>query len=122
MGKKSIETLVGFFVLLGVVLSQESKDRNDGQEMTGTVPRGGSGPMQQPGAAPPVSPDAAREILTAVGEVVYDWAIGDDTIQGSRSNPEGWTHGSAQQRSRWFMIGYESGDPRRCDTFATNDL
>ncbi len=49
-------------------------------------------------------------------------AIGDDTIQGSNSNPEGWTHGSAQQRSRWFSIGYQSGDMRRCDTFATNDL
>ncbi|GED97880.1 KPN_02809 family neutral zinc metallopeptidase [Gordonia crocea] len=49
-------------------------------------------------------------------------AIGDDTIQGSNSNPEGWTHGSAQQRARWFTIGYQSGDPRRCDTFATNDL
>lgn len=49
-------------------------------------------------------------------------AIGDDTIQGSNSNPEGWTHGSAKQRQRWFTIGYESGDPGRCDTFATNDL
>ncbi|WLP91027.1 neutral zinc metallopeptidase [Gordonia sp. NB41Y] len=49
-------------------------------------------------------------------------AIGDDTIQGSNSNPEGWTHGSAEQRARWFMVGYQSGDPKRCDTFATNDL
>lgn len=49
-------------------------------------------------------------------------AIGDDTIQGSNSNPEGWTHGSAAQRARWFTIGYQSGDPKRCDTFATNAL
>lgn len=49
-------------------------------------------------------------------------AIGDDTIQGSRSNPESWTHGSAAQRERWFTIGYNGGDARRCDTFATNDL
>lgn len=49
-------------------------------------------------------------------------AIGDDTIQGRNSNPEGWTHGSAQQRARWFTIGYKSGDMRQCDTFATNDL
>lgn len=49
-------------------------------------------------------------------------AIGDDTIQGARSNPESWTHGSAQQRVRWFQIGYSSGSVRKCDTFATNDL
>ncbi len=49
-------------------------------------------------------------------------AIGDDTIQGSHSNPESWTHGSADQRVRWFQVGYASGDPRRCDTFATNQL
>ncbi|MGC5245706.1 KPN_02809 family neutral zinc metallopeptidase [Gordonia sp. DT219] len=49
-------------------------------------------------------------------------AIGDDTIQGAGSNPEGWTHGSAQQRARWFSTGYQGGDPKRCDTFATNDL
>lgn len=49
-------------------------------------------------------------------------AIGDDTIQGARSNPEGWTHGSAEQRVRWFKIGYNGGDPQRCNTFATNDI
>jgi len=49
-------------------------------------------------------------------------AIGDDTIQGAGSNPEGWTHGSAAQRMRWFTVGYQSGDPDRCDTFATDDL
>lgn len=41
--------VVGFFVVLGVVLSKESKDRNDGQGMTGAVPGEGSrGPMQEP--------------------------------------------------------------------------
>ncbi|MEZ5211494.1 MULTISPECIES: KPN_02809 family neutral zinc metallopeptidase [unclassified Gordonia (in: high G+C Gram-positive bacteria)] len=49
-------------------------------------------------------------------------AIGDDTIQGANSNPEGWTHGSAAQRIRWFKVGYADGDPRKCDTFATNQL
>ncbi|MFT4043707.1 MAG: neutral zinc metallopeptidase [Gordonia sp. (in: high G+C Gram-positive bacteria)] len=49
-------------------------------------------------------------------------AIGDDTIQGSNSNPEGWTHGSAKQRMRWFSTGYRNGQPRQCDTFSTNDL
>lgn len=43
--------VVGFFVVLGVVLSQESKDRSDGQGMTGMVPGGAKGPMEN--AAPP---------------------------------------------------------------------
>ncbi|EGD56051.1 hypothetical protein SCNU_04306 [Gordonia neofelifaecis NRRL B-59395] len=70
-------------------------------------------------------PDAMLEPLTQEqiqSVITTAKAIGDDTIQGSRSNPESWTHGSADQRVRWFQIGYNGGDPRRCDTFSTNDL
>ncbi|MBS2937808.1 neutral zinc metallopeptidase [Nocardioides sp. J2M5] len=52
-------------------------------------------------------------------------AVGDDRIQqqaGQRVDPEGWTHGSSEQRMRWFTTGYEQGTLEACDTFSASSL
>ncbi len=51
--------------------------------------------------------------------------IGDDALQraaGGRVVPDSFTHGSSDQRQRWFFTGYRDGDPARCDTFSAQAL
>jgi predicted metalloprotease len=50
-------------------------------------------------------------------------AIGDDALQkraGDRVSPEQFTHGTSAQRVHWLQRGYQSGDPKACDTFTGN--
>jgi uncharacterized protein len=52
-------------------------------------------------------------------------AIGDDRIQRASTGtvqPESWTHGSAEQRARWFRRGYDSGMIDACDAFTARRL
>ena len=52
-------------------------------------------------------------------------AIGDDRLQKMGQGyvqPESWTHGSSEQRMTWLRKGLETGDPKTCDTFASNRL
>lgn len=52
-------------------------------------------------------------------------AVGDDRIQKQAQGyvvPESFTHGTSEQRKRWFYKGYKTGDIRQGDTFNTNTL
>lgn len=60
-----------------------------------------------------------QEALNAARE------IGDDTLQreaGRIPRPHTFTHGTSEQRQRWFATGFDSGDLQACDTFGTNQL
>ncbi|MCO4843361.1 MAG: neutral zinc metallopeptidase [Yoonia sp.] len=51
--------------------------------------------------------------------------IGDDTLQrnaGQRVQPHTFTHGTSEQRQRWFARGYDSGNVADCDTFSAPQL
>jgi predicted metalloprotease len=56
-----------------------------------------------------------KEALTAAA------AVGDDSIQKKVGNGQvdesKFTHGSAEQRQHWFSQGYQTGNPKSCDTF-----
>jgi uncharacterized protein len=52
-------------------------------------------------------------------------AVGDDHIQqqsGGGVDPDSFTHGTSEQRVRWFTTGYQSGKPADCDTFNATTL
>ncbi|MDD2060277.1 neutral zinc metallopeptidase [Pseudomonas sp. GD03860] len=52
-------------------------------------------------------------------------AIGDDRLQQKgqgRVVPDSFTHGTSQQRVRWFKTGFAKGDINQCDTFTTRSL
>ena len=52
-------------------------------------------------------------------------AIGDDRLQKQsqgRVVPDSFTHGTSEQRSRWFKRGMDSGNPKDCNTFAARTL
>ena len=69
-----------------------------------------------------LQPITAEELAQALDAAA---AVGDDHIQqqsGGGVDPDTWTHGSSEQRQRWFTTGYEQGSLEACDTFATDSL
>ena len=66
-----------------------------------------------------IEPGDVEEALNAAA------AIGDDRLQRQSQGyvvPDSFTHGSSEQRVRWFRRGLESGDINQCDTFEARSL
>ncbi len=66
-----------------------------------------------------LEPGDLEEALVAARE------IGDDTLQrdaGRIPRPHTFTHGSSEQRQRWFATGFQSGRVDACDTFGASRL
>ncbi|HXT62254.1 MAG TPA: neutral zinc metallopeptidase [Pyrinomonadaceae bacterium] len=66
-----------------------------------------------------VEPGDIEEALGAAS------AVGDDRLQREGQGyvvPDSFTHGTSEQRSRWFRRGFETGDVRTGDTFSAADL
>jgi hypothetical protein len=66
-----------------------------------------------------LEPGETAQALTAAS------AIGDDRLQRQTQGqivPESFTHGTSEQRVRWFKRGMETGDVRQCDTFSAASL
>ena len=62
-----------------------------------------------------ITDEDVREGLNAAA------AVGDDRIQEQATgtiDKESWTHGSADQRMKWFNVGFKQGNLESCDTFA----
>jgi len=66
-----------------------------------------------------IEPGDVKDALRAAA------AIGDDTLQknsGRVARPESFTHGSSEQRLKWFTLGLETGDVTKGDTFSARSL
>jgi predicted metalloprotease len=66
-----------------------------------------------------VEPGDIEEAITA------SEAVGDDRLQrrgGGSVDPDSFTHGSSEQRARWFNAGREAGEPAACDTFSPEEV
>lgn len=64
-----------------------------------------------------INQDDLSRVANAAG------VVGDDYIQkrtAGRVDPNSFTHGTSQQRQHWLAVGYQTGDPTKCDTFGGN--
>jgi predicted metalloprotease len=67
-----------------------------------------------------ITPQDVASAVEVAGRIGDDWIqqnLGNGTV-----NQKAFTHGTSAQRQKWFTTGYETGDPRQCDTFGAASL
>ena len=77
---------------------------------------------QKSTGVPYLNPLTDQDIQDAMAAMA---SVGDSWTQkqsNGRVIPESWTLGSSAQRQHWSAVGYQTGDPKRCDTFNATDL
>jgi predicted metalloprotease len=112
------------------VLRQVNEARQRGQNIEGD---GGLAVRQE------LQADCYSGVWAHHAQALHDWlepgdieealntaaAIGDDRLQRQARGtvvPDSFTHGTSEQRVRWFRIGFETGQYQRCDAFAAAQL
>ena len=108
--------------VLGVSSEVSRLQQQDPSRPTSTRSPSSCRPTASPGAwandaegRGQLAPGEISEALNAAA------AVGDDRIQqqaGGQIDPDSFTHGTSEQRVSWFRHGFETGDPRQCNTFA----
>ena len=72
------------------------------------------------------APRQTAAIVADIAEALNAAAqIGDDTLQREQTGtvrPDSFTHGTSEQRQRWFEAGYQTGDLGACNTFEARQL
>ena len=77
---------------------------------------GSASTITDSGGVPFLQPITKQQVNDALNAASV---IGDDRIQEQATgqvHPETWTHGSSEQRQKWFLIGFQKG-PTACNTF-----
>jgi predicted metalloprotease len=101
--------IAGFVLVVGFVLMPAPLK----EQILGVLTGGGAGAPSGPGASSVCQASPANGAACDFSRVVL--ASTEDVWTRA------FTHGSSEQRKRWFRRGFESGDARQCDTFAVQD-
>jgi predicted metalloprotease len=78
------------------------------------------GPNGEPALVSSISQQDIDNALQIAGRIGDDWI--QRNLGNGQVNQNTFTHGTGAQREKWFTTGYRTGDPKACDTFATDNL